>query len=102
MEKLILENKALKEKVNKLNDKIFKIEMDKQIREESKNYMESMQLSCLEKQFKKTSEKCNIYKKTINKMCDKFGIKHEKVFEIIDEIKNDKQSNNSKDTQRER
>lgn len=89
MEKLISENKELKEKVNKLNDKIFKIEMDKQTSQESGDYMENLHLSCLEKQFKKTSEKCNIYIKTINKMCDKYGIDHKEVLNIIDIIEKD-------------
>lgn len=95
MEKLILENKVLKEKVNKLNDKIFKIEMDKQTREESKIYMESMHLSCLEKQLNKTEKKCDIYKKTINKICDKYKIDHKEVFNIIDLI--EKNSVNEKE-----
>lgn len=45
-------------------------------------YMESMLANALEK----TTKERNIYKETINKMCDKFGIDHSEVFETIDDI----------------
>lgn len=55
---------------------------------ESDVYMETM----IENALDKSTKEREIYKKTINKMCEQFGIDHSEVFNIIDSIKNEKDS----------
>lgn len=86
IENLLDANTKLSDRVEELEQDI---EMYKEIGEDIgvKNqlndyYNERLLQSALEK----TTEQKEIYKKTINKMCDKFGIDHSEVFKIIDNI----------------
>ncbi len=55
---------------------------DKQLEKYDNSYSERLLYNALEKT---TAEK-NLYKKAINKICNKFGIEHKEVFKIIDNI----------------
>lgn len=46
---------------------------------------------------KDLTEKNSIYKDVINVLCDKYDIKHEEVFKIIDNIKNEKDNKNERE-----
>ncbi|KHD14956.1 hypothetical protein AB2T63_12100 [Clostridium butyricum] len=85
--KITQENAILSDRVEELQGDI---EMYKKIGEDiavknqlKDHYNERLLQSDLEK----TTKEKNIYKETINKMCDKFGIGHGEVFKIIDSIK---------------
>ncbi len=55
---------------------------DKQLEKYDNSYSERLLYNALEKT---TAEK-KLYKKAINKICNKFGIEHKEVFKIIDNI----------------
>ncbi len=65
---------------------------DKQLEKYDDLYNERLLYNALEKI---TKEK-NIYKETINNICDKFGIDHKEVFKIIDNIQ-EKSNNNERE-----
>lgn len=104
IDKLDNENKLLKDKIAELEgitfnttqenaaltDKVEELKSDLEVYErigdnedtESDRYMETMMVNALDN----TTKERNIYKETINKICDKFGIDHSEVFKIIDNI----------------
>lgn len=100
-EKLTLENELLKDKVKELDDIAFKTTQENAILTDRIEDLES-DLEAYEKKIgkgkdesdvykanalDKTTKEKEVYKKTINIMCDKFGIEHSEVYKIIDNIK---------------
>jgi hypothetical protein len=85
--KITQENVILSDRVEELQRDIEmykKIGEDIEVKNQLKDYYnERLLQSALEK----TTKEKNIYKETINKMCEKFGIVHGEVFKIIDSIK---------------
>lgn len=96
------ENSHLSDKVEELEKENLELKTENKERlkeiielqnsRESDLYMEGMLSNALDK----TTEDRNIYKETINIMCDKFGIEHREVFNIIDIIK-EKDSKNERE-----
>lgn len=75
-----LKDKRIEELENDLED--YYNMKDKQLEKHEDLYNEKLLYNALEK----TTAKKNIYKETINEMCNKFGIEHKEVFKIIDNI----------------
>ncbi|KFX59284.1 hypothetical protein FDC50_08220 [Clostridium botulinum] len=75
-----LMDKHIKELENDLEG-YYKIQ-DKKIEKYKDSYNEKMLYNALEK----TTAERNLYKKTINKICNKFSIDYKEVFKIIDNI----------------
>lgn len=65
---------------------------DKQLEKYDNLYDERLLYNALEK----TTKEKNIYKETINNICDKFEIEHKEVFKIIDNIQ-EKSNNNERE-----
>lgn len=118
------ENDYLGTENQMLNDKIGKLEslchnltqenaiMDNHIKEldgeietfidiNSKNNQDYADLEnynkVIENSNKDLMEKNSIYKDVINELCDKYDIKHEEVFSIIDNIKAEKDNKNERE-----
>ncbi|NFI53444.1 hypothetical protein FDA52_10805 [Clostridium botulinum] len=85
-----LMDKHIKELENDLEG-YYKIK-DKKIEKYKDLYNERLLYNALEK----TTKEKNIYKETINNICDKFGIEHKEVFKIIDNIQ-EKSNNNERE-----
>ena len=87
IENLLDINTKLADRVDELEENIEvheRIGEDIAVKDQLKDYYNER---LLQSTLEKTTEEKNIYKKTINKMCDKFGIDHSEVFKIIDNIK---------------
>ncbi|NFO89307.1 hypothetical protein FDC58_12025 [Clostridium botulinum] len=75
-----VKDKHIEELESDLQD-YYKIQ-DEKIERYDDSYNERLLYNALEK----TTKERNLYKKTINKICDKYSINHKDVFNIIDKI----------------
>ncbi|MBN1040055.1 hypothetical protein DVW12_15240 [Clostridium botulinum] len=81
-------DKHIKELENNLQN-YYNME-DKQLEKCDDSYNERLLYNALEK----TTKERNLYKKTINKICNKFSIDHKEVFKIIDNINSKERERN--------
>lgn len=90
---LYTENELLKDEIRKKDDLLFKTTqenaylIDKIEVLELNHDEELIHQTKLTEILENVDYQKNIYKEVINKMCDKFGIEHNEVFNIIDSIK---------------
>lgn len=87
-----LENQMYSDKTEELNQQLEikeRLDTDKPL-DEDYYHTKELDYGLLSKTIDKITDERNIYKETINVMCDKFNISHDSILNIIDDMSQDK------------